>query len=209
MQSRVRLGVVAASLAVVLGTAGCHVSTSNKDGKNNVSIETPLGGLNVKTDPSRVLSKVGMPQYPGSWPLKNDEHDPNGKGNKDSADVDMSFGNFHLRVLAASFETADAPGKVEAYYRGPLARFSDVIACRNQQPIGQPAKTGLGLTCSDDTHHFSANKKHVNVDTGSDHRNELELKAGSPSRQHIVSIEPRGAGTRIALISLELPHDSD
>lgn len=117
----------------------------------------------------------------------------------------MSFGSFHLRVLAASFQTPDAPSRVEGFYRKPLAQFSDVIACRDQQPVGQPTKTGLGLTCSDDKHQLHGK---VNIDTTDHNSSQLELKAGSPSRQHIVTIEPRDGGTRIGLVALDLPRDS-
>ena len=202
MASKGRLGLILATATIVLGVAGCHISADKKDGKDNVSIETPLGGLNVKTDSSRVLGKVGLPQYPGSHP----EQKKAVSDDKDSADVDMSFGSFHLRVLAASFETADSPAKVEAFYRQPLAQFSDVIACRNQQPIGTPVKTGLGLTCADDKH--TPNHKHMNINVNDDEGNELELKAGSPSRQHIVGIRSTGNGTLIKLVALDLPRDS-
>ena len=198
-----RLGLTLATATIISGVAGCHVSADKKDGKDNVSIETPLGGLNVKTDPSNALSKVGLPQYPGSRPEQKNGDSDDEKG---SADVDMSFGSFHLRVLAASFETGDPSSKVEAFYRRPLAQFSDVIACRNQQPVGTPVKTGLGLTCTDDKH--TPNNKHINLNVNDDEKNELELKAGSPSRQHIVGIRSTGSGTVIKLVALDLPRDS-
>lgn len=203
MKSAVLCGVALFLSADVLGLAGCHISADKKDGKSNVSISTPLGGLNAETDPTKVLGKLSLPQYPGSRPVEKTESN---QDDKNSADVDMSFGSFHLRVLAASFQTPDAPSKVEGFYRKPLAQFSDVIACRDQQPVGQPAKTGLGLTCSDDKHQLHLK---VNLNTNLNRNSgELELKAGSPSRQHIVTIEPRDGGTRIGLVALDLPRDS-
>lgn len=197
MKSAVRFGLALSSLVVsAFSLSGCHVSADKSNGKDNVSIETPLGGLNVKTDPTRVLGKVGLPQYPGSTAVQDDN-----KSDKDSADVDMSFGSFHLRVLAASFQTSDPASKVEDFYRKPLSQFSDVIACKDQKAVGAPAKTGLGLTCSDDNHVHTGS--HTSVSSS-----ELELKAGSPSRQHIVTLESRDGGTRIGLVALDLPRDS-
>ena len=186
-----------AAAVVLLCCVGCNVSKHDHQGKtDDVSINTPLGGLRVKTDASDVLGKVGLPQYPGSTIRRDDE-------SKDSADVNLSFGSFHLRVLASGLETADDSAKVEAFYRKALMQYSDVIACRNQQPIGLPAKTGMGLSCSDDKHVHAGNHEH-DAD-----RDSLELKAGSPTRQHIVAIDSRHAGTRMELISLELPRDSN
>ena len=77
-----------------------------------------------------------------------------------------------------------------------------MIECQGKQAVGQPAKTGLGLTCADDSH------TSVQVNDASKIRisgNETELKAGSPSRQHIVSYKAEGGGTHFGLVRLELP----
>lgn len=191
--------VFAATLAcslTLLPLAGCHVSSHGRDGKEDVDVSTPLGAFAVKTDTAGVLAKVGLPQYPGSTAVQD-------KGNdKDSADVNMSFGSFHLRVLALSLQSSDDPAKIEGYYRKALSQYSDVIACRNDRPVGEPTRTGLGLSCQD-------GDKHVNMSHSSGKKNsdELQLKAGSAGRQHIVALEPRDGGTRIALIALDLPHE--
>ena len=184
-------GVLLATLCL----SGCRISSHKTNGKEDVSIDTPLGGFAVKTDPSEVLSRIGLPQYPGSVRMKNNGTD------KDSADVNLSFGSFHLRVLAASFQTSDDRAVVEQFYRKALMQYSDVIVCHNGEPIGKPTRTGLGLNCEEDNH----------VHTGRHHStqgSDLELRAGSPSRQHIVGLESRDSGTRFSLIALDLPHDS-
>ena len=193
------IGVPVCASLVVLAAAGCHISSRGKDGKEDVDISTPLGGFAVKTDPSAVLSKLGLPQYPGSNRVQDKD------SNKDSADVNMSFGSFHLRVLAAAFQTGDDRDKVESYYRKALQQYSDVITCEGEHPVGEPTKTGLGLTCKSD--------KHVNVNSDDDkHRrteHERVLKAGSPSRQHFVTLEERDGGTRFSLVALDLPKGDD
>ena len=185
-------GLSAATISVAL-LAGCRVeSNKNGDGKN-VNISTPFGGMHVNTNNSDVMSSIGLPAYPGAQPMKNDDGDKD-----DSADVNMSFGGFTLRVKAAKFHSDDAPDKVEAFYRSGLKRYGDVIACRNHVAIGTPVRTAEGLTCSNNQ------GGHVTVD-GSDADHALELKAGSQQHQHIVTIDSDGGGTKLHLVALDLP----
>lgn len=185
---------------LVLPLTGCRVhSHRGSDGGKDVDIATPLGGLSVKTDSATVQRKLGLPLYPAAMPEQRKGDD------NSSADVDMNFGAFHLRVLAMGFTSADAPDKVEAFYRTALSQYSDVITCRNHQPVGKPERTGLGLTCADDNHVHAGKAHEVDADSDSD----LELKAGSKSRQHIVSLQPQGTGTKFGLVALELPRGDD
>ena len=182
---------------LVLAAVGCKVETNNnRQGRKDVDISTPLGGMSVKTDSAAVQAKLGLPVYPGAVPEKKKGDDSS------SADVDMSFGSFHLRVLAMGFDSTDAPDKITTFYRKELSQYSDVILCRNKQPVGTPTRTGLGLTCADDNHVHA----HTGINSDDD---ETQLKAGSPSRQHIVSFKPSGSGTHFGLISLELPRGED
>lgn len=188
------------AFTLLLPLVGCMVeSHKGEKGDNDVAISTPLGGMSVKTDSDTVSRKVGLPLYPGATLEKK-----SGKNDSGSADVDMNFGAFHLRVLALSFESADSPAKVSDFYKKALSQYSDVITCRHKQPVGLPVKTGLGLTCTDDNHVSNRDKK----DRDDDDANETELKAGSPSRQHIVSFKSSGSGTHFGLVALELPRDS-
>ena len=182
-------GVLIASLAMV---AGCHVD-SHKDGKNeDVKIATPFGGMSVKTNENVVEGGVGLTAYPGATLVKND----NGKDNG-AADVNMSFGSFHLGVKALSYRTPDSPDKVEAFYRKDMARYGTVILCRNNAAVGSPTRTQDGLSCSDE------GKSHVHVSEDGDRGD--QLKAGSKQHQHIVALDPDGAGTKIGLVALDLP----
>ena len=171
---------------------GCNVETHN-DGKNdNVKIGTPFGSMNVKTNDNVDNSAIGITQYPGSVPA----HDKDSDKDKDSADVNMNFGSFHLSVKAAGFQTHDSQDKVLAFYRNDLKRYGEVIQCNDSTTVGKPDRTSQGLTCDDDN-----GSKHGRTHTGSG----LELRTGSPQRQHIVSVENKDGGTRIGLVALELP----
>ncbi len=188
-----QMTAAAAMIATVL-MSGCRVESSKKNGNDNVRIATPFGGMQVKTNDATVLEGMGLPAYPGATLVKKD-HDHG------AADVNMSFGSFHLRVKAASYQTPDSPDKVEAFYRKALGAYGDVIECSNDKSVGEPTRTAEGLTCDNDN-------KHVGIND--DISRKLELKAGSKQHQHIVAIDPNGTGTKLGLVVLDLPgHSSD
>jgi len=196
MRERVSLVGLAVAMATL---AGCRVDTEKHGDSENVRIETPFGGLHVKTDETAVMEGMGLPPYPGAEAVKKDS-------NNGSADVDVSFGSFQLRVKALGFRTTDAPDKVEAFYRNGLKRYGDVIQCVDSKPVGTPVKTAEGLTCEDDKHGRVTipddKAKGVKVEVA---KNQIELKAGSKQHQHVVEVEPDGAGTKFGLVALDLP----
>jgi hypothetical protein len=184
-------------LAATVVLSGCSVST-HKNGKNdNVDISTPFGSMQVKGGNGSDTSAIGLAAYPGAVPDKQS----NGK-DESAADINMSFGNFHLGVKAASFLTPDPQDKVLAFYRKDLARYGDVIECRGSSPVGLPARTPQGLTCD------TKSNNHINNHSASS--SDLELRAGSEQHQHIVGVETKNGGTKFGLVLLDLPsHLSD
>jgi hypothetical protein len=181
------LTIPAMAITLALAT-GCKVEEHKTGDNEDVKIATPFGGMSVKTDQSAVQDGVGLAVYPGATPLKE---------NKDSgsADVNFSFGNFHLGVKALSYQTTDSPDKVTAFYRKDMARYGAVIQCRDGHAVGSPDHTQDGLSCNSD-HGSKGNWDDDSKD---------ELKAGSRQRQHIVGIEQNGSATKISLVALELP----
>lgn len=184
---------VLAGTVLVLGlTAGCHVDTHKDGNSDDVKIATPFGGMSVKTNENVVEGGVGLSVYPGAVLQKGDNKHDNG-----AADVNLSFGSFHLGVKALSYKTTDPPDKVMAFYRKDMARYGAVIQCRDNRPIGKPDRTQDGLSCvHNDNQHMQVNDDDAKND---------QLKAGSLAHQHIVAIDPDGAGTKIGLIALDLP----
>ncbi len=183
-------------------TSGCRVD-EHKDGNNeNVKIATPFGGMSVKTNDAAVQAGVGLSLYPGATLVKKEHTDKDGQHEDSAADVNLSFGSFHLGVKALSYSTQDAPDKVVAFYRKDMARYGTVILCKGKHAVGSPAETQDGLTCSDSTK--KVNVQGVNVDTDDD-GSYGELKAGSKLHQHIVSIDEMGSGTKFGLVALDLP----
>ena len=106
MQRRTCLTI---SALLLLPLAGCMVQSRKGANGDDVNISTPLGGMSVKTDNASVQSKLGLPLYPGAV-LEKKKGDDNG-----SADVNMNFGAFHLRVLAMGFTSPDSPQKVSDF----------------------------------------------------------------------------------------------
>lgn len=185
-----------ASLALVAGIAGCriHVDKDANGKEKNVQVDTPFGGVHVNTDQIKAAD-LGLPEYPGAEIANDNDHDK-------SADVNMGFGEWQLRVRAVKYSTTDSPEKVTAFYKKALERFGNVITCQGDAPVGTPTNTGEGLTCSDDGK--SANVKIDDKTFGS--RGGFQLKAGSKRHQHIVGFEDSKNGrTRFALVSLDLP----
>jgi hypothetical protein len=177
-------------LMMSLSVCGCRVS-SQKDGDNErVSVATPFGGVKVKTNDATGIEGIGIPVYPGSELVKKKDKD-NG-----SADVNLSFGKFQLRVKAASYRTPDGPDKVKTFYMDAMKRYGTVIQCSHDQPIAEPTRTEEGLTCSEDGKHGQVKE----TDSA-----KIELKAGSKQHQHIVAVEPEGSGTKFGLVALDLP----
>ncbi len=157
--------------------------------------------MSVKTNDNNVQASVGLAVYPGATLVKKIKTDSDGKTHEEgAADVNMSFGSFHLGVKALSYQTPDAPEKVIAFYKKDMSRYGQVIQCQGKHAVGSPSVTQDGLTCTDD------NKANVHVnDDGDDADPEQELKAGSKLHQHVVSIKQDGAGTKIGLVMLDLP----
>ncbi|MDE1176412.1 MAG: hypothetical protein PW789_07360 [Edaphobacter sp.] len=183
--------IAAAGLIVgMLVFSGCRIEQKKNGDNENVSVATPFGGVKVKTNDATGIEGIGLPIYPGAELVKKKDKDSG------SADVNLSFGKFQLRVKAASYRTPDGTEKIQAYYRDALRKYGTVIACNHDQPVGSPVRTDDGLTCSE-------NDKHSQVVTSAGTK--IELKAGSKQHQHIVAIEPEGDGTKFGLVALDLP----
>ena len=184
------------SAALITTIAGCrvHVDKDENGKEKNVQVDTPFGGVHVNTNQISA-SDLGLPAYPGAEIAKDKEHDK-------SADVNMGFGEWTLRVRAVNYSTPDSQDKVTAFYKKALGRYGDVIICQGNAPVGTPTATSEGLNCSDSGHH--GNVKIDDQDIGN--HGGFQLKAGSKRHQHIVGFQdPKDGQTRFALVALDLP----
>jgi hypothetical protein len=188
--------ILAAALGALLPAIGCNVEVDKgKNGEDkNVKIETPVGGLHVRSDQTTAAS-LGLPVYPGAQVA------PDGDGDK-SADVHIGFGPWQLHVRVVTYTAPDPQQKVLDFYKSAMGRFGAVLECQGNQPIGSPTVTSEGLTCHEDSH----SQIHVNSDGSNfDDHSGLTLRAGSRHHQHILAFKTAAEGTRYSLIELELP----
>lgn len=187
--------VAAATCLIVVGiTAGCNVEV-NKGGNGenkDVKIATPLGGIAVKTNQTDAQD-LGLPAYPNARIAEGKEGDK-------SANVNLGFGPFELRVKVVTYTTPDPRDEVLSFYRKALGVYGDVITCEGDKAIGAPAITKEGLSCND------TESSHQNLTTGD---RGIQLKAGSRHHQHLVVFDDHGSETRFSLVALDLPHSSD
>ena len=185
-----------AGLALAAGIAGCrvHVDKGSNGEDKNVQVDTLFGGVHVNTDQTSAAD-LGLPVYPGAQQVK-------GKDKHQSADVQLGFGEWKLRMRAVSYATPDTKEQVTAFYKKALGRYGDVLTCQGNSPVGTPTATSEGLTCEDDKNvKFRIDRGDYGVN-----KNDFLLKAGSKRHQHIVGFEePKDGKTGFALVALDLP----
>lgn len=201
--------ILSASLAalLVISVTGCmvRVDKDEKGQEKTVQVDTPFGHVHVNTDQTSAAD-LGLPVYPGATQIKDND-------NHKSADVNVGFGKWEVKVKAISFSTPDSRDKVIAFYKKALGHYGTVITCQGNSAVGKPDTTDEGLTCSDDssngvkvqTHH---NEKGITINAG-DEKNGFQLKVGSKKHQHILGFEDSSDNkTHFELVALDLPSDS-
>jgi hypothetical protein len=134
-------------------------------------------------------STIGLPEFPGARARSDGENDS-------TADLGLTFGNVHFRLLVSHYTTSASPSRVLDFYRTPLSRYGDVLECEGGRAVGSLTRTSSGLTCADDQHGGT---------TGND-GSARQLEAGTPERFRIVAVEPSNEGpTRFTLLFMEVP----
>jgi hypothetical protein len=170
---------LSAMLAIALG--GCSVSThkeSNGEDKK-VDIKTPVGEIHVGSDTG--AQDAGLAMYPGAR-AKEDSHD------KDRANVQLGFGDFGVKVVAATYLSDDPPQKVIDFYRNDLKRYGKVLECPRGLSENHD-KDGGELRCDE---------------KGSEEPGKLSLAVGVPEKQRIVAVKPSGKGTEFSTVYVQV-----
>ncbi len=168
------------ALGAVVFVSGCSVNVKKEaNGQDKqVDINTFAGGIHVSKQAD--VADVGLVVYPGSR-LKEKDSD----GGDKSANVNISGFGYGLKVVALEYESDDAPTKVLSFYREQLRKYGNVLEChtsRGSWNVNAGKKGSDELTCEG---------------TGG---NEIELKVGRQSDQHIVAVEPEGKGSSFSLV---------
>jgi len=174
---------LAATLLFSLAACSMQVSDRKKEEgrKKEVDIKTPVGGLSVRTDVD--ARDTGLPVYPGARPVKDSDDEPG------SANVNIGTSFFGLKVVAAKFETDDAPEKVLEFYRKEMKGLGEVTECKGD--INFKGEKG--------------SKKTVCKPGGSD----TSLVVGDEERHRITVVKPRASGAEIALVYISLRGEAD
>ncbi|MDP9263097.1 MAG: hypothetical protein M3O85_02120 [Acidobacteriota bacterium] len=181
-----RSAAAAATAGVLLlGFSACSITT-DKQGegskKKNVDIQTPFGGLKVRTnvDPK----DIGLPVYAGARQVPEEGHDSS------SANVTLGIPGFGLKVIAAKFESDDPPDKVLEFYRKEMKTYGSVTECKGNIDLKGDDLSSQEITCKEGS--------------GVAMRNKVELAVGKGSSHRIVSVEPLAKGCKFALVYLQM-----
>jgi hypothetical protein len=183
MVTRIRFFAAPLLAGFALLLLGCAIDTEKGDKKNNVTITSPLGNLQVR--PEADPRDTGLSVYPNARPKHDTDED------KGRANVNIATPFFGLKVVAISYESDDAPDKLIAFYRKDLARYGRVVECKGDHQ-GSSAKSN------------GKNDLKLTLDCDDSGGEGVELKAGEGERQRIVGIKPRGSGSEFALVYLQM-----
>jgi len=162
--------------------AGCTIKEDKEaKGAKNVSIQTPFGGLKVRTQAEP--AETGLALYPGARRVAQADD------REHSANVSVSLPVVRLKVVAMKFETDDPPEKVLAFYRKELQKHGAVTECRGSASFDR----GGQVRCVE------------NKPAGED---ETELVAGTEERHRIVVVKRKPGRTEFALVYIHA-HEGD
>jgi hypothetical protein len=140
-------------------------------------VQSSVGDLHVGNDAN--ATKIGLPLYPGARLLTDDE-------NNTPANLSLFTEAFGFKLLAAKYDSDDAPAKVISFYRDKLKKYGKVLECHSQKHGGD-VDVHEGSKDSDKSKQLKCEGDNVGPVT--------ELKVGTEDNQHVVAIEPGDAGT--------------
>jgi hypothetical protein len=152
------------------------------------------GDIELHANKNVTAASIGLPEFPGARSFHGAHEDS-------TADLGVTFGDFHFRLLVSKYVTRASPQQVLEFYRKPLARYGEVLECDHGLAVGSPKVASSGLTCSDTQEHHS----HSSGESSDSH----ELRSGTPRYFRIVGIDNgQTEETHFSLLLLELPKDS-
>jgi hypothetical protein len=184
--SRSHLAVAAAfALALAFPTFSAAQKPDNPDQDKHLDIRTSAGDLHLGNDGD--AGKVGLPLYPGARPKHDDD-------NKNAVNLGILTDALGIKLVIASYESDDAPGRIVDYYRDKLKKFGKVLECHTHKHSGD---VHADVDDKDDKDDHSRALKCDGDNSGP----VTELKVGTKNNQHVVAIEPRSSdGATFALV---------
>src|ERR1700679_2363698 len=161
---------------------GQEQKDNSKDKDVSVTIQGPDTDAGLIVSARATAKEVGLPIYPGSTPYKEQNKDDDSP----AAKLGLWGSSFGFKLVVLKMESKDAPRKIADYYTKALAKYGAVLDCTNNAGT-QQAKDEKKLTCGDDK-----------PDPGG-----MLFKAGTPEKQHIVEVLPKGNGAQFKLLYVE------
>jgi hypothetical protein len=180
-------GITLAGMLVLAPNSLCSQEKSQKDpGKDkelSVTVHGPDTDAGLIVSARATAKEAGLPIYPGSIPHKDPDKD-----DSPAAKLGLWGSSFGFKLVVLKMESKDTPRKVADYYRKALAKYGPVLDCTNaaRTQVASDDKSNK-LTCGDDK-----------PDKGG-----MLFKAGTKEKQHVVGVQPNGAGTVFQLLYIE------
>src|ERR1044071_4871279 len=116
--TNLKFGLIAIIALLLLPACSVNVKKGENGQDKNVDIHTGVG--DIKVDKGADARDTGLPIYPGARLRHEDNND-----NK-SANVNLSFGDYGLKVVALEYESDDATEKLVTFYQSQLKKYGDV-----------------------------------------------------------------------------------
>ena len=150
----------------------------------NLDVRSSVGDLHVGSDAD--ARKIGLPLYPGAHPKADDE-------SRNKANLSIFTEAFGFKLVVASYDSDDAPGKVIDFYRDKLKKYGRVLECHSQKHGGD-----VDVHDEDKDSKGSKELKCEGDNTGP----VTELKVGTEDNQRVVAVEPNDghSGSTFALV---------
>jgi hypothetical protein len=161
--------------------------------------ETFSAGISITDEIS--AKETGLPVYPGATaaPKKKRDRDAGKeRADGDAANIEMGFGPWGLKVIAAKMVSGDAPETVAAFYKRELARMGDVVDC---------STTESRIAEIENRKYKSTRKsldKPVTCERSRTKTDGYKYKIGTEGDQYVVAIQPDGSGSELALVRVML-----
>jgi hypothetical protein len=167
----------------------CFASSLTAQEKQEAAGGKGAQGAGIYFNAEASAKDVGLPIYPGARPHR--ERDDNST----SAKFGLWGGSFGFKLAVLKLDSNDSPKKIAAFYKKALARYGTVLDC------------GVAARQSGDKDENQSTRK-LSCEDDKPKPGEMEFKAGTKEKQHIVGIEPNGNGSLFQLVYVESP-DSD
>lgn len=175
-----KLVCICGALLLTFAIAACHVSEKGEGDNKKVDIGTPFGDVKVNTNVN--AKDTGLPVYPGAQEKPSAEHDTH------SANVNLSFGDFGLKVVAVTYTSPDSPDKILDFYRKEMKTYGGILECK-----GGSGSVSMHKTDKDkDSKELTCDEK--------GHSDTTELKVGTEDHQRVVAVKPVSGGSEFSLV---------